>query len=250
MKKIKSLNNKGFVLVETMIVAVAVAAIFAVIFKHFYPLIGEYNRREDYDDIDSKYGTYWIKRIIQHNSYELNKTNIDYQGYEEFSCANIKSKYPDGASIEEKQAIDNEIEQKRQMCRQLLVSLEVNCDKEKENNASSKDKINKCPLDKSTAESSNAPKPHIYITQYNLSKFKEVVKNNTERDVKFSSAFQEYVHYLPTYEKALSLNQAKYRIIIEYYRHRFDTPDVEGDANSYVVDDEDYNSYATIEVKK
>jgi len=219
MKKIKSLNNKGFVLVETMIVAVAVAAIFAIIFKHFYPLMGEYTRREDYDDIDSKYGTYWIKRFIQHNSYKLDKDTIDSNKYVEFKCGDI-----------------NDLE-KQKMCRQLLVSLEVNCDK-----VDTKNKIEKCSL------GGDSPQPHIFITAYNLTDFKSIVKEN--RNNKFSSALQEYVHYLPTYEKALSLNQAKYRIIIEYYRQRFDTPDVEGDANSYIVDEEDYNSYATIEVKK
>ena len=43
--KNKRLNNSGFVLVETLIVAVAVSAIFAMVFKHFYPIIGEYERR-------------------------------------------------------------------------------------------------------------------------------------------------------------------------------------------------------------
>ena len=58
-------NNNGFVLVETLVVTVFVMAIFSVIYVNFYPLAGEYERREFYDDVDSKYETYWIKRFIQ-----------------------------------------------------------------------------------------------------------------------------------------------------------------------------------------
>ena len=57
-------NNKGFVLVETLVVTVFVAAVFSVIYINFYPLIGEYERRDFYDDLDSKYGAYWVKSII------------------------------------------------------------------------------------------------------------------------------------------------------------------------------------------
>ena len=54
----KKLNNKGFVLVETLIVAAFVAGILAVLYNNLYPLIGEYEKREVYDDIDGKYATY------------------------------------------------------------------------------------------------------------------------------------------------------------------------------------------------
>mgnify|MGYP005606583295 CR=1 FL=1 len=71
MKKGK-LNSKGFVLVETLIVSVFIAAIFAILYNNFYPLMGEYEKREVYDDIDGKYATYWIKRIIQQkNKWEI-----------------------------------------------------------------------------------------------------------------------------------------------------------------------------------
>ena len=51
------INSKGFVLVETLVVAVFVSAIFSVIYSNFYPIMGEYEKREAYDDIDSKYAT-------------------------------------------------------------------------------------------------------------------------------------------------------------------------------------------------
>ena len=59
------LNKKGFVLAETLVVAVFMATIFTIIYVNFYPLIGEYEKREFYDDLDSKYDIYWFKRLVQ-----------------------------------------------------------------------------------------------------------------------------------------------------------------------------------------
>ena len=51
----KKLNKKGFVLAETLIVTVFVMTIFTLLYVNFFPLLGEYAKREFYDDIDSKY---------------------------------------------------------------------------------------------------------------------------------------------------------------------------------------------------
>ena len=75
MKKKFRLNNKGFVLAETLVVAVAITLIFGIVYTNFYPLMGEYERRENYDDIDSKYGTYWIKKYIM-QLLQLKKSSI------------------------------------------------------------------------------------------------------------------------------------------------------------------------------
>ena len=71
MKKNKILNNKGFVLAETLIATMFVAIIFSVILINFYPMMGEYEKRENYDDIDSKYGAYWAKRYIEDSDYNI-----------------------------------------------------------------------------------------------------------------------------------------------------------------------------------
>ena len=233
MKKIAKLNNKGFVLVETLIVAVAVAAIFSLVFKHFYPLMGEYERREDYDDIDSKYGTYWVKRLIQSDFYnfETNRNEITTNGYSLFSCDYISDPV------------------KKNMCNQLLVDLEVSCD-----DITSSNKIEKCD---------GTRLPHIYITPYQLRNAPESIVNHTsvpEGNVKdviiddttqaFSDGLKDYLLYLPDYSKVQSLNGANYRIIIEYYRHRFDNEDDPADATSYEIDDFDFYTYSTIEVIK
>ena len=85
-------NNKGFVLVETLIVTVFVMAVFSVIYINFYPLAGEYERREFYDDVDSKYSAYWVKRFIQGSTYDFYSSGgaadtISSNKYDVFQCS-------------------------------------------------------------------------------------------------------------------------------------------------------------------
>ena len=41
------LNNRGFVLAETLVVALCVSLIFSLIFSNFYPQMGEYENSKD-----------------------------------------------------------------------------------------------------------------------------------------------------------------------------------------------------------
>ncbi len=110
MVKMKKLNSKGFVMTETLVVAVFIMGIFGIMYNNYYPLIGEYERREVFDDVDSKYGAFWIKRFIQHSSYDLSaaqKNTINSNGYVLFSCNNINNDY------------------RKTMCNKLLKELEV-----------------------------------------------------------------------------------------------------------------------------
>ncbi len=61
----RKMNNKGFALVETLIVSVFVMTIFTVIYTNFFPMMGEYERRQGYDDIDSIYKTFLVKRMVE-----------------------------------------------------------------------------------------------------------------------------------------------------------------------------------------
>ena len=45
--------------------------IFTMLYNNFYPLIGEYEKRETYNDIDSMYSVYWLKRMIEEPSYQI-----------------------------------------------------------------------------------------------------------------------------------------------------------------------------------
>lgn len=110
MVKMKKLNNKGFVMTETLVVAVFIMGIFGIMYNNYYPLIGEYERREVFDDVDSKYGAFWIKRFIQHSSYDLSldmRNAINNNGYTMFSCDNITNDY------------------RETMCNKLVKELEV-----------------------------------------------------------------------------------------------------------------------------
>lgn len=110
MVKMKKLNNKGFVMTETLVVAVFIMGIFGIMYNNYYPLIGEYERREVFDDVDSKYGAFWVKRFIQHSSYNLSldmRNAINSNGYTMFSCDNITNDY------------------RKTMCKKLVRELEV-----------------------------------------------------------------------------------------------------------------------------
>lgn len=59
------MNQKGFALAETLIVSVFVMTIFTIIFLNFFPMMGEYERRQNYDDVDSIYKVFLIKRMFE-----------------------------------------------------------------------------------------------------------------------------------------------------------------------------------------
>jgi len=95
-----NLNNKGFVLAETMIVSVFILSIFSIIFINFYPLMGQYEKREFYDDIDSKYDIYWFKRMFESEKMvsdskivELEGDAMENSGYLEIKCDDIFGEY-------------------------------------------------------------------------------------------------------------------------------------------------------------
>lgn len=51
----KKVNNRGFILVETVVVGVIVLSIFVMIYQNLVPAVGDYETRIHYDDIDSVY---------------------------------------------------------------------------------------------------------------------------------------------------------------------------------------------------
>ena len=237
----KKINSSGFVLAETLVVTVFLMAIFAMIYANFLPLVGEYEKRETYDNVDGKYAVYWIKRMIEDSSYDIpsSKANsFNTEGYVRFECSDI---------------VDDE--EKREFCINIVKNLQVeNCDK-------------------------NGNNCEIFITRYRIGNdndtskkwFKDAVKSNKKRyqencsgdgcrdtfinncvaltsnttadrnictekaDKKiFRSGFKDYVFNLPDYS-AESLNYAKYRVITSFHNKK---------------DNNNYYSYATIEVSR
>ncbi|MDD5887931.1 MAG: hypothetical protein PUC82_00390 [bacterium] len=193
MKKFK-LNNKGFMLVETLVVTVFVMAIFSIIYTNLYPIMAEYEKREVYDDVDGKYGIYWMKKIIQSNDVDFGNSStpgsISYDiinnKYHRFDC--------DSDILYDATA--------RNLCKNLV------------------DKLQIAKRDDAGNEISTG-KPCIYITSYMLTDFKEKASNEDGNGI-FSGGLSDYVAHLPEYKNIASLNYAKYRVIVEYHRTKDD----------------------------
>lgn len=224
----KKINQKGFVLAETLVVAIFLMAIFTLIFSNFYPLIGEYEKRETFDDVDGKYAVYWIRKIIEDSSYKLSENEKSFfqdHGYVRFRCSDLDD------------------QEKREICVNLVKELETKS----------------CNSTSDTCE--------IYITRYQLTTFKEEVKgkitrkevNNSNKTAfveecekgltaenaedlckeeadrrEFRSGFREYVDSLPDYKKE-ALDGSRYRVIACFQHKR-------GSNNYY--------SYSTMEVSR
>lgn len=57
-------NNKGFVLIETIVVVVFITGVFTFLFTNVLPIFGEYERMESYDLIEDKYNAHMIRKMI------------------------------------------------------------------------------------------------------------------------------------------------------------------------------------------
>lgn len=184
----KKINNRGFVLAETLVVSVFIMTIFTIIYINFYPLIGEYEKREFYDDIDSKYQLYWYKRMIQNNKivppakWTTIDNSIKTQGYYKMD----KNNTPDAAYKYIWEQYDKDTNVKE------LYITGFHLD---ETTAAGAEDI--MPLDKH---------------------FKRVTGGSLTLD----EDLYDYIMYLPDY-KYDSLNGAKYRIIAEFERTYDDT---------------------------
>ena len=243
----KKNNRKGFVLAETLIVTVFLMVIFGMIYTNFYPLIGEYEKREVYDDVDGKYSVYWIKRMIEDESYQLtdNKkvNNLINKGFVRFECEDIQE------------------DEKKTMCKNLVVALEVEgCDAD---GSYCEIYITKYRLGDKDSEAENwfknATKKQTKRYKENCSDGDDICRNNyvikcksstrynkypeeektalcTEKANQkiFRTGFSDYVEYLPYYT-AKSLNYANYRVIVSFHHKK---------------DNNNYYSYATMEVDK
>lgn len=176
----KNINNRGFVMVETIVVAVFVMGICTFLFANFLPLIGEYERISDYDSVSSKYKVHEIKKMIlrdlNHN-VELEDLFFelpDNEGY------NIYSVTKEGT--EENPII------KHQLCEEL-------------------DSVNYC--NKLLGENHLGVKD-IIITKFQLSKIKASIK-----ELEGKRELKEYIDYLPSYSKHND-KSTYYRLIVSF----------------------------------
>lgn len=76
-----NLNNKGFLMVETVIVSVFVLAIFILVYRNSVPMISMYQNRERYDDIDSVYNANLFRELVVKDGYIYEKITKDVDDY-------------------------------------------------------------------------------------------------------------------------------------------------------------------------
>ena len=251
----KKINNKGFVLAETLVVTVFLMILFTMIYSNFYPLIGEYEKRENYDDVDGKYVSYWMKKLVEDQNYsisEAKKTNMRNYGFFRLECSDL-----------------NNNSQQTTLCNNLLQAYEINgCQsiKDKENGG---DTLVGCEvfvthyrIGGTTPDFKNTVKQNLKKYKENCSESYSTCKQNyiktcverkknsgnvsdnninideycaedAEENI-FSSGFQDYVTFLPDYTTP-SLNLAKYRVIAVVHHTK--------DYNNYLT-------YSTTEVNR
>lgn len=84
-------EKKGFVLAESVVTAVFVLSFFTFIIINLLPLIGEYESNLNYDDIESKYNTHLIRKmLLKDDECRLfNLVNLSYYPYYEFEGTDI-----------------------------------------------------------------------------------------------------------------------------------------------------------------
>lgn len=214
-------NEKGFVLIETLIAAVAVMGIFSLLYANYYPLIGEYEKREVYDDIDAKYAAHWTRKIlvekkVNNNAFSMNSCggncHILYAAYYQDVTSG-------GQVTREKRAIvENEVK----------------------DGSSSSVFGNNSPYMQNYITANNIRA--IIITPYNITNFKQYVKSHNTISTAtqqtnmnthiFNRGFRDYIDYLPKY-KTTSVNGAQWRVFVIVNHNT----------------SKEYDSYGTIEVK-
>ncbi len=89
MKKTKTVNKKGFMLVETLIVGVFIMGIFSLLYTNFFPLIGEYERYKNYDTVESTYLVHWARMIALKGLSDDNYNTVKNVGYLDISNCDL-----------------------------------------------------------------------------------------------------------------------------------------------------------------
>lgn len=170
------MNNRGFALVETLVVTVFVATIFTLIYTNFFPMFGEYERREGYDDIDSVYKTYLLKRMFENTSFQKDQYISQLNGSKHYVTLFKKGDVVNTTC----NSFFNEPD-KQNYCTSVLTNIEIK---------------------------------NIYLTKYNITELRDQVKKGTVSETEMDSQMQEYINSSPNYIKVPE--GINYRIIVQY----------------------------------
>lgn len=83
------MNKKGFVLIETLVVTIFALFIFSVLYNSAVPLLGRYKELSYYDDLDTTYDLYYIRKFVVN---DLNYKNISELTYKKLSINDFNDK--------------------------------------------------------------------------------------------------------------------------------------------------------------
>ena len=72
-------NKKGFVLLETLVVTIFTLIIFTLLYTNVVPLLGRYDTLSYYNDLDTTYDLYYLKKMLLADSNYESISNLDYQ---------------------------------------------------------------------------------------------------------------------------------------------------------------------------
>lgn len=183
MKNMKQIDSKGFVIVETIIVAVFIVGICTFLFANFLPLIGEYEKVSNYDNLDSKYKTHEIRKmILREIDSNYSKKSVFTNYISDNSGYNIYKTY---------KVTENDLE---------ITKYEL-CDSLKN--------INYC---NALLGETFTDVKEIVVTPFKLSALKREIEDDNDA----SRALKEYIEYLPSYSKYSSNYDNYYRIIVVF----------------------------------
>ena len=105
----KRINNRGVILLETLIVSIFVMAIFVFIYRNTVPMMGQYEKLETFDDVDSVYAASLIKNMVISNipAKYIDETLLATSSYADISNCNDSKLYTDSNyCIKLKQALN------------------------------------------------------------------------------------------------------------------------------------------------
>lgn len=190
MKKIS--NQKGFALIETLVVATFVLTIFMLLIANYYPMMGKLERTSNYDETENIYIAYHTISLMKKNSKLLDKqleslTNSDITTQNLPICTKNSSNKCIFIEFTASELCERFTTNKEQ-CTQFTNTTNIN---------------------------------RVFITNYATKDLKEKLKN-----MNVSRALELYVKYIPSHEHTKSEKESKFdRIIIErkLHDHKSDT---------------------------